>query len=613
MNIDVKKDTRYNIHWHKNFMVRGEYFMEKTIDIDIKNKDDEAAAAEDSAADIDEIKTEDISETAEIVQSEADDGGIADNADGEDIVTENGAGNSEDDVAENGADAAADNAAENDAAETDQEEAENDDPEPDTDNSGDDFAPDVVQDADIADSVPEKKPFPIKKFLTISGIIVGAIAVIYLAGVAFYSSHFFFNTNIGNFDCSNLTVEAAADRIKTDINDYTFTLIRRDETMESISGKDIALAYEAMGNLEDIKKQQNPFLWAFDYNCRNLSVDIEISYDEAALYQKLAALDCIAASNAAMVGATANVYYDSDSMTYKVHESGSPDIISLNKLVEKTKTGISGLYKNMYLEHEGCYVDMADEDKMRQALDTLNRYVSTKVTYLRGDETSYLDGGSIHEWLTLNDDYTVTLDTEGVRSWVGDLAGIYGTIGSARTFVTTPGESVTVSGGDYGWQVDKSTETDELIELIKAGGEFSREPVYRQTAGSHGPNNDLSNTYVEISLNAQHVWFYKDGELIVSTDCVTGDPTKNNQTPTGIYYIKYKERNATLKGEDYETPVDYWMPFNGGIGLHDLTSRGAFGGSIYRGNGSHGCVNLPHSAAQKIYENIERGVAVVVY
>ena len=343
-------------------------------------------------------------------------------------------------------------------------------------------------------------------------------------------------------------------------------------------------------------------------------MDIDISYDETALLEKLKALRCVSKSDAAMVGATENVHYDSDSMKYWVEETGSPDIVSINKILEKAKLCIAGLYKDINLEAEGCYVGAADEDNMHSALETLNRYVSTKVTYTCGDKQPYLDGGSINEWLTLNDDYTVTLDAEALKTWVGDLSGILNTVGSTRNFVTNSGETVTVSGGDYGWKVDVDKETEELKGVLEEGGEHEREPVYSQTAGDRGPNNDLPNTYVEVSISAQHVWFYKDGEVIVSTDCVTGDVVRSGRsTHTGTYYVKYKERNATLKGEDYETPVSFWMPFNGGEGLHDATWRGSFGGSIYRGGGSHGCVNLPYSAAQKLYENVERGVPVIVY
>ncbi len=480
---------------------------------------------------------------------------------------------------------------------------------------GDDFddSGDASDEKPDENAESEKKPFPKEKVLKISGIVLGVLAVIYFSGVLFYNYHFFFHTNLGNFDCSNMTPAKAAERIKTDIGDYTFTLIEHEDVMESISGKDISLAYEAMDDLAEIKKQQNPFLWVTDYSCRNLPVDIQVSFDADALYQKVAGLKCVAESNTSMEGATQLVYYDDANNVYSVNDSGADNIVSLNKIFDKSKAAITDLYKNMYLEAEGCYVGMAEEDKMHKALDTLNKYVATKVTYTREANSSYLDGGSIHEWLTLNDDYSVTLDTSAVASWVDDLAALYDTIGSSRTFVTSYGDTVTVSGGDYGWRVDTEKETSELSQLLANGEEISRDPVYSQTAGSHGANNDFPNTYVEVNINAQHVWFYKDGEQIVSTDCVSGNPYNGNQTDTGVYSLKYKERNAVLTGPGYASPVSFWMPFNGGQGLHDAPWRGAFGGSIYRGGGSHGCVNLPYSAAQSIYNSIEQGVPVIVY
>jgi hypothetical protein len=72
-------------------------------------------------------------------------------------------------------------------------------------------------------------------------------------------------------------------------------------------------------------------------------------------------------------------------------------------------------------------------------------------------------------------------------------------------------------------------------------------------------------------------------------------------------------RNQTLSGQGYASPVDYWMPFNNGVGIHDMQSRAYFGGTIYLGSGSHGCVNTPLSAVKLIYDQIEEGVPVIVY
>jgi len=114
-------------------------------------------------------------------------------------------------------------------------------------------------------------------------------------------------------------------------------------------------------------------------------------------------------------------------------------------------------------------------------------------------------------------------------------------------------------------------------------------------------------------LTAQHLFFYKDGQLVVESDLVSGNIKKEYGTPVGTYPIQYRQRNATLVGEDYETPVSYWMPFNGNIGLHDAPWRKDFGKDIYMTNGSHGCINLPPSVAKTIYEGIARGVGVYVY
>ena len=94
---------------------------------------------------------------------------------------------------------------------------------------------------------------------------------------------------------------------------------------------------------------------------------------------------------------------------------------------------------------------------------------------------------------------------------------------------------------------------------------------------------------------------------------VSGNISKSHGTPSGTYSVKYKEKDAILKGADYACPVKYWMPFNGNIGMHDASWRSKFGSKIYTTNGSHGCINMPTDAARKVFQNIEEGIAVVVY
>ena len=135
-------------------------------------------------------------------------------------------------------------------------------------------------------------------------------------------------------------------------------------------------------------------------------------------------------------------------------------------------------------------------------------------------------------------------------------------------------------------------------------------------------NGGLGDTFVEIDLSGQHMWYHKNGQIVLESDIVSGTYNiADRRTPAGAYYLYNNERNRVLRGTKlpdgtwpYETPVSYWMPFNKGIGLHDSSSwRSKWGGTIYMNNGSHGCINLPTGIASQLYNSIEVNCPVVCY
>ena len=119
-------------------------------------------------------------------------------------------------------------------------------------------------------------------------------------------------------------------------------------------------------------------------------------------------------------------------------------------------------------------------------------------------------------------------------------------------------------------------------------------------------------TYVEIDIAQQRMWLVKNGKVIVDTPVVTG--TKGyNDTPKGYYTMYSRAMDTVLYGDDYASPVDYWMGFKGGYGIHDASWRSSYGGNIYTYNGSHGCVNTPYNAVKTIYNNTAYGTPVILY
>lgn len=235
-----------------------------------------------------------------------------------------------------------------------------------------------------------------------------------------------------------------------------------------------------------------------------------------------------------------------------------------------------------------------------------------------GEESEVLDGGTICSWLAVGTDGQVNADPAGVTGFVQALAAKYDTAGKERTFHTADGRDIPLTG-PYGWKLDQAAEVQALTEYLKSTDSQTREPVFAQTAASR-TEPEWGATYVEIDLTNQHVYMTKDGAVVWDAPCVTGNVSKNYTTPPGIYSLTYKEEDRILRGPkkadgsyEYESHVDFWMPFNGGIGLHDANWRGSFGGTIYQTSGSHGCVNLPPDRAKILYGLVEKGMPVICY
>ena len=127
-----------------------------------------------------------------------------------------------------------------------------------------------------------------------------------------------------------------------------------------------------------------------------------------------------------------------------------------------------------------------------------------------------------------------------------------------------------------------------------------------------------------VSISERHLWACNSSDLAYQTAVVTGDTNvAADATPIGTYHIYSKQTNLYLTGSDsrgsWNDYVYYWMPFlsnqYGVFGLHDATWRAPtdFGNiSPDSDNASHGCVELPLSAAQWIYTWANVGTTIVI-
>ena len=447
-----------------------------------------------------------------------------------------------------------------------------------------------------------------------AGILLVAAGGVYVGMSQKYKTRFFPNTQINGVDASGKTAAEVQELIAGGVNGYTLTIDERNNQTETIAGTDIKLHAEFDGSLEKMVAAQNPFAWLWHMKQEEYTIGTMVAYDDAALESQIRNLSCLDPEKAVEpVNAKISEYVSGQGYSIEPEQEGTA--VEAEKLTQAVTGAIENLQDHLSLEEADVYKKptvLKDDASLAEQLDKMNKYAKMSVTYQFGDSTETLNGDQIHAWLIANADGSVSVDSSKVSEYVSEMAKAHNTSNKAKTLKTSYGSTIQVSGGTYGWKINQAAETEALAAIIASGESTTREPEYSQKAASHGAN-DYGDTYVEINLTGQHLFFYKEGKLVVESDFVSGNLAKGWGTPAGSYPLAYKQKNAVLKGENYRTPVNYWMPFNNGIGMHDAKWRSSFGGTIYKTGGSHGCINLPPSVAKTIFDNISAGTPVICY
>jgi hypothetical protein len=446
-------------------------------------------------------------------------------------------------------------------------------------------------------------------------ILAVVLAALYIGVSVYYKSHFYKGTTINGMDVSNATLEEVKTHFLSQTDGYSLTLKAREDVEETIYGADIELAPVWDGSIDKILESQTGFAWILKERNPDVYTSEEmIGYDTDKLTGILEAFDFMKPENQRQpVDASMSDYIEGTG--YELIPSREGTALDEEILLAAVETALSNLEDTLVVEETGCYTEpaVADDDaELNSRLETLQQYCQAKITYTVGDDVFDLDADTYHDWFIIAEDGSVTIDEELAREYVVSLGHQYNTCYSTRNFKTSYGDTVKITESDYGWKVDYDTETAQVIEEINNHAVVTRDLNYLMTAASHN-SPDYGDSYVEINITAQHLFVYKDGSLVVETDFVSGNVSAGNGTPSGIFGLTYKTTDATLRGADYESHVDYWMPFNGNIGMHDASWRSKFGAAIYLRSGSHGCINLPPSVAETIYNTIDTNYPVIVY
>ena len=237
------------------------------------------------------------------------------------------------------------------------------------------------------------------------------------------------------------------------------------------------------------------------------------------------------------------------------------------------------------------------------AIDAANRYLDLTVTYTYRTATQTLSKADLALLVSIDENFTVSVSEEAVRSFVARMAAKHGTDSHTGTY---EGHAVTF----YETVIDQEAMCAHLLSCLSEFRSDSFTVPYIQAENTELP---YGGNFVEVDLTQQQLFIHQNGKAVFSTPIVSGDVPTGDRTKGGVFSIYEKDTQCWLVGSDFRDYVNYWIAFNGNIGIHDASWRQDFGGSIYRYDGSHGCVNLPQFSAPQVYSNVSVGTLVIVH
>lgn len=447
--------------------------------------------------------------------------------------------------------------------------------------------------------------------------LLGVLAFIYVFGMVMFGGRFMFRTYVRDVDGNMESVafktayEAASDMMRrTGVGTVSFLL--QDGSRETARFSDLGIynSYE----MEFMAEKPNMFAWPLSlFKPVVYDIGYELAFDENALKSGLGNMqfvkDGIIPPKDAYVAQT-----EDGSFEIVPEELGTQ--IDLDAAVAAVKKRVldGSMEVNLYLD--GCYkraeVDAGDASLLTFR-DAANSYLDAEIT---------LDfGAGLVQTLTRDQINSLSVMTSTgmapsrgrIEDYVAQLAEQYDWYGKERTFHTSTDVDISISPVgtgpcDFtGWELDQEAFADLLAEALSSGRNAGLTVPWIHKGAGHGEQNDIGDTYLEISLDEQHMWLYQDGALVVDTDVVTGmrdDPER--ATPRGLWRTTDMYTEHTMTGSYGTAFCHYFIRVTlDGVGVHDASWRGAFGGSIYTYDGSHGCINTPYKAEKIIFETLK--------
>ncbi len=463
-----------------------------------------------------------------------------------------------------------------------------------------------------------------KRLLFAVLILLLFLLTVYFVLAFYYREGFSLNTWINGVYCTGKTVEEVNSELLSHTEAPNVVIVDKAGEEYTIALADVDYRADFGSALEAYRQEQNPYLWVDNvllHSRRTLAPAVTV--DGEALRRAYNALEFVQTEQ----GRIKDYSLIRDTEGAYVFTDGLSDRIDLEKAFLALKQIVENGQETLNLQESGCYYEITPDESqkaLRNLWKEIEKFQTCDIVYCFGEERHPVTAADCASFLTAQNGLPVqdekgsfVLDEEAVMAYVQSLAEEYDGYGRTRQFHSTRGDLITIEGGTYGSKMDQKKETAYLLEHlldsgVHTGTPQTHIPSYEREAFCYG-KNDIGDTYIEVDMTEQKMYYYEKGTLKLETEIVTGNMRRRMGTPEGVNFVYNKQKNRVLRGPGYASPVKFWMPVKGGIGIHDAGWRKEFGGDIYQTAGSHGCINTPKDKMEELFDYVQIGTPVVMF
>lgn len=447
------------------------------------------------------------------------------------------------------------------------------------------------------------------------------IMAAFLLLTLYYRNNFPVNTWINGVYCTGKSVEEVNQELSAGAEAPVVRILDAEGNVYPVDLAETDYVADYTEPLENFIRQQNPLSWMENIMLRKNHVLLPgYSLDESKLRQLLEELEPVRRESE--MKAEVRIHFTETEGW--VLDNGLEHRLDPERLFQCVQECVADGSYEVDMTQSDCVYDLSPSAWQMTLLslwEKVDAFQQCGIVYDMGDQMMSLQGGISGSFLTVDQSGLPLLDETGepvvdpecVKAFISRLAEEYDTYGKEISFQSTRGDVVQVPGnGTYGTTIDQEAEFEYLMAALEENRQEAHIPTYIRQGLVRG-KNDIGDTYIEVDMTQQKMYYYVGGELIIETDIVTGHTGRRRGTPQGVNFVYNKQRNRVLRGQGYASPVKYWVPVKGAIGIHDASWRSEFGGEIYKTDGSHGCVNTPTEAMAQLYEQVEIGTPVVMF